>query len=85
MAAVDDSPGVVFVSWKYAHYFSFLTVKDTRNILVTCHLCGGSKTLATSKTINSYLMKHLQKQHASTKLVEKDPEGNKGARNVDER
>ena len=76
MAAVDESPGVVFLSWKYAHYFSFLTAKDTKNILVTCHLCGGSKTLATSKTSNSNLMKHLQKQHASTKLVEKGPAAN---------
>ena len=76
MAAVDDSPGVVFLSWKYAHYFSFLTAKDTKNILVTCHLCGGSKTLATSKTSNSNLMKHLQKQYASTKLVEKGPAAN---------
>uniref|UniRef100_A0A3P9CBE3 BED-type domain-containing protein n=1 Tax=Maylandia zebra TaxID=106582 RepID=A0A3P9CBE3_9CICH len=77
MAAVKDGPGMGFLSWKYSHYFSFLMVKD-RNIVVNCTLCGGSKTLSTSKTSNSNLMKHLQKQHASTKLVEKEPEGNVG-------
>uniref|UniRef100_I3J886 BED-type domain-containing protein n=1 Tax=Oreochromis niloticus TaxID=8128 RepID=I3J886_ORENI len=77
MAAVEDGPGIGFLSWKYSHYFSFLMVKD-RNIVVNCTLCGGSKTLSTSKTSNSNLMKHLQKQHASTKLVEKEPEGNVG-------
>ncbi|KAL3987880.1 SEL1 protein [Sarotherodon galilaeus] len=77
MAAVEDGPGMGFLSWKYSHYFSFLMVKD-RNIVVNCTLCGGSKTLSTSKTSNSNLMKRLQKQHASTKLVEKEPEGNVG-------
>uniref|UniRef100_A0A3Q4H3B9 HAT C-terminal dimerisation domain-containing protein n=1 Tax=Neolamprologus brichardi TaxID=32507 RepID=A0A3Q4H3B9_NEOBR len=48
------------------------------NIVVNCILCGGSKTLSTSKTSNSNLMKNLQKQHASTNLVEKEPEGNVG-------
>ncbi|KAL4008630.1 hypothetical protein ACER0C_002482 [Sarotherodon galilaeus] len=76
MAAVEDGPGMGFLSWKYLRYFSFLMVKD-RNIVVNCTLCGGSKT-STSKTSNSNLMKHLQKQHASTKLVEKEPEGNVG-------
>uniref|UniRef100_A0A3P9CJ84 BED-type domain-containing protein n=1 Tax=Maylandia zebra TaxID=106582 RepID=A0A3P9CJ84_9CICH len=72
-----NGPGMGFLSWKYSHYFSFLVVKD-RNIVVNCTLCGGSKTLSTSKTTNSNLMKHLQKQHASTNLVEKEPEGNVG-------
>uniref|UniRef100_A0A3P8NPQ8 BED-type domain-containing protein n=1 Tax=Astatotilapia calliptera TaxID=8154 RepID=A0A3P8NPQ8_ASTCA len=72
MAAVEDGPGMCFLSWKYSHYFSFVLEKD-RNIVVNCTLCGGSKTLSTSKTSNSYLMKHLQKQHASTNLVEKEP------------
>uniref|UniRef100_A0A8C6LGW9 BED-type domain-containing protein n=1 Tax=Nothobranchius furzeri TaxID=105023 RepID=A0A8C6LGW9_NOTFU len=71
-SSVGNSRGAGFLSWKYAHYFSFLSVKD-KNIVVNCTLCGGSKTLSTSKTSNSNLMKHLQKQHASTKLVEKDP------------
>uniref|UniRef100_A0A3Q4NB36 BED-type domain-containing protein n=1 Tax=Neolamprologus brichardi TaxID=32507 RepID=A0A3Q4NB36_NEOBR len=75
--AGNDGPGLGFLLWKYAHYFSFLLVKD-KNIVVNCTLCGGSTTLSTSKTSNSNLMKHFQKQHASTKLVEKEPEGNVG-------
>lgn len=50
--------------------------------MVTCNLCGG-KTPSTSKTSNSNLMEPLQKQHASTKLVEKEPEGNTGDAAVD--
>uniref|UniRef100_A0A3Q4NB42 BED-type domain-containing protein n=1 Tax=Neolamprologus brichardi TaxID=32507 RepID=A0A3Q4NB42_NEOBR len=69
----QDLIGLGFLLWKYAHYFSFLLVKD-KNIVVNCTLCGGSTTLSTSKTSNSNLMKHFQKQHASTKLVEKEPE-----------
>lgn len=80
-----DRSDVSFLSWKYGHYFSLLEMKD-KNIVVSCSLCAGTKTLSTGKTSNSNLLKHLAKQHASTKLVAKDPgaanTGDPGAANV---
>ncbi|KAK0146323.1 hypothetical protein N1851_014370 [Merluccius polli] len=57
-------------SWKYSHYFQ-LQSKAKNNILVTCKLCPGSKILSTANNSNSNLLKHLEKRHASTKLVAK--------------
>ena len=54
------------------HYFSLVEIKD-KNVVVSCQLCAGVKNLSTSKSSNSNLMKHLLKQHASTKLVAKEP------------
>ena len=67
----DSADRMSFLSWKYGHYFSLVESKDT-NVVVSCKLCAGAKTLSTSKSSNSNLMKHLLKQHAS-KLVAKDP------------
>ena len=53
------------------HYFSRVKIKD-KNVVMSSQLCTGVKNLSTSKSSNSYLMKHL-KQHALTKLVAKDP------------
>ncbi|XP_034053165.1 uncharacterized protein LOC117533496 [Gymnodraco acuticeps] len=69
-----------FSAWRYAHYFTFLEHKDN-NVVVKCKLClGGSKILSTAQNSNSNLLKHLQKQHAGTKLVAKttDPEPSDG-------
>uniref|UniRef100_A0AAQ4QFC3 HAT C-terminal dimerisation domain-containing protein n=1 Tax=Gasterosteus aculeatus aculeatus TaxID=481459 RepID=A0AAQ4QFC3_GASAC len=60
-----------FLSWKYGQYFSLVESKD-KNVVVSCKLCAGAKTLSTSKSSNSNLM-NLLKQHATTKLVAKDP------------
>ena len=68
----DSADRMSFLSWKYGHYFSLVESKD-KNVVVSCKLCAGAKTLSTSKSSNSNLMKHLLKQHASTKLVAKDP------------
>ena len=57
--------------WKYGHCFPLVEIKD-KNDVVSCQLCAGVKNLSTLKTSNSNLMKHLLKQHASTKLVAKD-------------
>ena len=65
-----------FSAWRYSHYFTFVKHKE-KNILVKCKLClGGSKILSTAQNSNSNLLKHLQKQHAGTKLVAKttDPD-----------
>ena len=68
----DSADRMSFLSWKYGHYFSLVESKD-KNVVVSCKLCAGAKALSTSKSSNSNLMKHLLKQHASTKLVAKDP------------
>lgn len=39
-----------FSSWKYRHYFDFISVKDD-NIKVRCTLCAGDKVLSTFKNI----------------------------------
>ncbi|XP_034556142.1 uncharacterized protein LOC117824687 [Notolabrus celidotus] len=66
--ANDEHSGASFQTWKYKHYFSLLETKE-KNIVVSCRLCAGKKTLSTSKTSNSNLTKHLMKQHPSTKSV----------------
>uniref|UniRef100_A0A8D0A2Q6 HAT C-terminal dimerisation domain-containing protein n=1 Tax=Sander lucioperca TaxID=283035 RepID=A0A8D0A2Q6_SANLU len=47
---------VVFSNWKYQHYFSLIEIKG-KNVYVTCTLCPGKKTLSTSASSNSNLMK----------------------------
>lgn len=64
--------GTSFSVWKYNHYFSILETRDT-NITVKCNLCEGNKTLSMARRSNANLLKHLQRVHASTKLVAKDP------------
>ncbi len=48
--------------------------KDDKNMNVKCKLCpGGTKTLSTTKITTSNLLKHLQRQHDTVKLVKIDP------------
>lgn len=61
-----------FSSWKYRHYFDFISVKDD-NIKVRCTLCAGDKVLSTFKNTTSNLKKHLEKQHSTTKLTDQVP------------
>uniref|UniRef100_A0A3Q4G1F6 BED-type domain-containing protein n=1 Tax=Neolamprologus brichardi TaxID=32507 RepID=A0A3Q4G1F6_NEOBR len=58
-----------FFSWKYSHYFEFLSTKDF-NIKVHCTLCVGEKVLSTFKNTTSNLKKHLESQHGTVKLTE---------------
>uniref|UniRef100_A0A3B4G6N1 BED-type domain-containing protein n=1 Tax=Pundamilia nyererei TaxID=303518 RepID=A0A3B4G6N1_9CICH len=58
-----------FFSWKYGHYFEFLSTKDF-NIKVRCTLCVGEKVLSTFKNTTSNLKKHL---HGTVKLTERVP------------
>ena len=54
-----------FSSWKYSHYFEFVSAKDG-NIKVRCTLCaGGDKVLSSYKNTTSNLKKHLESQHCS--------------------
>uniref|UniRef100_A0A8C6LRB2 BED-type domain-containing protein n=1 Tax=Nothobranchius furzeri TaxID=105023 RepID=A0A8C6LRB2_NOTFU len=59
-----------FFSWKYGHYFEFLSAKDF-NIKVRCTLCVGEKVLSTFKNTTSNLKKHLESQHGTVKLTER--------------
>ena len=68
----DNLDHASFLSWKYGHYFPLLQIKD-KNILVSCSLCAGARTLSTAKNSNSNLHKHLVKRHASIKLIAKEP------------
>ena len=43
-------------NWKYLHYSSLILIKG-KNVSVTCTLCPGKKTLSTSASSNSNLMK----------------------------
>uniref|UniRef100_A0AAZ1XEJ3 BED-type domain-containing protein n=1 Tax=Oreochromis aureus TaxID=47969 RepID=A0AAZ1XEJ3_OREAU len=61
-----------FFSWKYGHYFEFLSTKDF-NIKVRCTLCVGEKVLSTFKNTTSNLKKHLESQHGTVKLTERVP------------
>ncbi|KAG1925936.1 zinc finger BED domain-containing protein 1-like [Pimephales promelas] len=59
-----------FSSWKYRHYFEFVSAKD-ENIKVRCKLCaGGDKVLSTYRNTSSNLKKHLDSQHRTVKLTE---------------
>uniref|UniRef100_A0A3Q2PK85 BED-type domain-containing protein n=1 Tax=Fundulus heteroclitus TaxID=8078 RepID=A0A3Q2PK85_FUNHE len=55
-----------FSSWKYSHYFKFMSSKD--DIKVRCTLCGGDKVLSSLKNTTSNLKKHLTSQHSAVKL-----------------
>ncbi len=68
MAAAESK--LSFFTWRYSHYFTFVEQKE-KNVLVKCNLCLGSKILSTAPNSNSNLLKHLQKQHAATRLVAK--------------
>ncbi|CAI5669815.1 unnamed protein product [Oreochromis niloticus] len=61
-----------FFSWKYGHYFEFLSTKDF-NIKVRCTLCVGEKVLSTFKNTTSNLKKHLESQRGTVKLTERVP------------
>ena len=66
-----DEPGnskVASSYWKYRHYFSLIIIKG-KNVSLTCTLCPGKKTLSTSASSNSNLMKHLTSTHANMTLV----------------
>lgn len=54
--------------WKYRHYFSLMEVKG-KNVHVRCTLCPGPKTISTTITSNSNLLKHLKAFHGTTTLV----------------
>ncbi|XP_065126262.1 uncharacterized protein [Paramisgurnus dabryanus] len=68
MAMSRGNSKVAFANWKYRHYFSLIEIKG-KNVYVTCTLCPGKKTLSTSASSNSNLMKHLTSTHANTTLV----------------
>lgn len=68
MATSRGNSKVAFSNWKYRHYFSLIEIKG-KNVSVTCTLCPGKKTLSTSASSNSNLMKHLTSTHANTALV----------------
>ena len=56
----------------YAHYFVLVARKD-KNVTVQCTLCPRQKHLSTAANTTSNLSKHLQRQHANSRLVAKDP------------
>ena len=68
MATSQGNSKVAFSNWKYRHYFSLIEIKG-KNVYVTCTLCPGKKTLSTSASSNSNLMKPLTSTHANTTLV----------------
>ena len=59
---------LAFSNWKYRDYFSLIEIKG-KNVYVTCTLCSGKKTLSTSASSNSNLLKHLTSTHANVTLV----------------
>lgn len=71
MANVATSK-VAFSGWKYKHYFTLSEIRG-KNVYVKCTLCPGTKTLSTSLSSNSNLMKHLQSAHSTTALVVANP------------
>ena len=77
MAGEEEAAGekCSFKSWRYSHYFEFVSAKDAKNIVVRCKLCACGKTFSTARNTTSNLMKHLKKQHSTVKLVEKNPGG----------
>ncbi|XP_040191844.1 uncharacterized protein LOC120924995 [Rana temporaria] len=62
---------LAFSNWKYRDYFSLIEIKG-KNVYVTCTLCSGKKTLSTSASSNSNLLKHLTSTHANVTLVAAD-------------
>ena len=67
-----------FSSWKYRHYFQFVSAKG--DILkARCTLCssGGGKVLSFFKNTTSNLKKHLESQHGTVKLTEQVSDGAK--------
>ena len=59
-----------FSSWKYSHYFEFVSAKD-ENIKV----CFTLKVLSSFKNTMSNLKKHLESQHNTVKFTEPVPPG----------
>ena len=47
--AMEGGERRAFSSWKYSHYFEFVSAKDD-NVKVRCTLCAGGKALSASKT-----------------------------------
>ena len=73
----EDPPlcKATFDGWRYKHYFEFVECKEN-NLTVRCTLCPCWKLLSTTANTTSNLTKHLQRQHAHTKLVAKKPWSN---------
>lgn len=71
----EASKALSFSAWKYSHYIDLVGEQNDKNIVVKCKLCPGKKHLSTARNTTSNLLKHLQKQHAKTKLTAKDPRG----------
>ena len=57
----------------YKHYFQVVT-EDSKNLRVRCTLCGGSKTLSSTRNTTSNFKKHLNAVHKNAKLVTKEVE-----------
>ena len=56
---VKVGPGVAsFYGWIYKHYFQVIS-EDSKNLRVHCTLCGGSKTLSSTRNTTSNFKKHL--------------------------
>ena len=68
MATSQGNTNVAFSNWKYRHYFSLMEMKG-KNVYVSCTLCPWKKTLSTSASSNSNLIKHLTSTHANMTLV----------------
>lgn len=82
MEVEDEADKCSFKSWRYCHYFAFVSAKDAKNISVRCKLCATGKTFSTAKNTTSNLMKHLKGQHSTVKLVEKNPGGEASTTNT---
>jgi len=64
----------MFHGWAYKHYFHVVS-KDSKNLWVCCTLCGGRKTLSSTRNTNSYFFrKHLNTVHKSVNLIAKEVE-----------
>ena len=73
---MEGGESSAFSSWKYRHYFKFVSAKDG-NIKVSCTICVGEKVLSTFRNTTSNLKKHLESQHSTVKLIEQVPPGAK--------
>lgn len=69
----EASKTLTFSAWKYSHYFD-LAGQNDKDKTVKHKLCPSEKHLPTAINTIFNLFKHLQRQHANTKLVAKDPQ-----------
>ena len=60
-----------FHGWMYKHYFHVVS-EDSKNLRVRCILCGGGKTLSSTRNTTSNFKKHLTAIHKNVKLVAKE-------------